>query len=205
MSMPNPHQPTTDEIRQQLEQGDALLIVDVQRDFCPGGSLEVPEGDQVVSVLNRWIDAAQQRGIPIYASRDWHPQNHISFQNRGGPWPVHCVQNTSGVEFHPDLHVPDKTRVGAKGTDENKDAYSAFDTTDLADELRQNDIRRLWIGGLAQDVCVHATVLDACRESFEVNLIENATRAVNVKPGDGERALDEMRQAGANVIEEAKT
>jgi len=188
-----------------LQPGDALLMVDVQTDFCPGGSLEVPEGDAVVPVLNKWIEAAQQEGVPMYASRDWHPENHISFQNRGGPWPVHCVQNTTGAAFHPDLRVPGKVHVVSKGTDPDKDAYSAFDTTDLADELRRSDIRRLWVGGLAQDVCVRATVLDACKEGFEVNLIDNATRAVNVKPGDGERALADMRQAGANIIEEAKT
>src|SRR5437667_258948 len=130
--------------------GDALLIVDVQNDFCPGGALAVREGDQVVPVLNRWIGRAEAQRIPIFASRDWHPPDHISFKARGGPWPPHCVQNTKGAAFHPDLKLPPDTEVISKADDPDKDSYSAFGGTDLATKLRRVGIRRLWIGGLTQ-------------------------------------------------------
>jgi nicotinamidase/pyrazinamidase len=184
-----------------LSQGDALLIVDVQNDFCPGGALEVPNGDRVVPVLNAWIDGAQAGGIPIYASRDWHPANHISFAERGGPWPPHCIQNTQGAAFHPDLHLPQEAAVISKGTDPDRDQYSAFDATGLGKTMREEGIHRVWVGGLAQDVCVRATVLDGAEAGFEIHLIAPATRPVDVNPGDGARAIEAMRAAGA-VIEE---
>lgn len=183
-----------------LREGDALLIVDVQNDFCPGGALEVPEGDAVVPVLNRWIDDAREVGIPIFASRDWHPVDHTSFDRQGGPWPRHCVQDTEGARFHPDLKLPDDAIRVSKATAFDVDAYSAFDGTGLAGYLRQRDIKRLWIGGLAEDVCVRATVKDACSEGFETHLITNATRAVN--PEKSARVRAEMQEAGA-VLEDA--
>lgn len=186
------HAPTS-----QLQTGDALLIVDVQNDFCPGGSLAVEEGDTVVGVLNRWIDAARQQNVPIYASRDWHPAGHVSFTERGGPWPTHCVQETDGAAFHPDLNLPDAATIISKGDDKDRDAYSAFDGTDLAEQLRQRNIRRLWVGGLAQDVCVKATVLDGEHEGFDVHVITDATRPVN--PRSGRKALQEMARAGATL------
>jgi nicotinamidase/pyrazinamidase len=181
--------------------GDALLIVDVQNDFCPGGALAVPDGDAVVPVLNQWIDQANARGIPVFASRDWHPPNHISFKNRGGPWPRHCVRGTSGAAFHPDLRLPPDVEIVSKAEDPDKDSYSAFGGTDLAGRLREANVKTVWIGGLAQDYCVRATALDAIQQGFKVHLITDATRAVNVHPGDGQRALDEIQKAGA-VLEE---
>jgi len=180
-----------------LQRDDALLIVDVQNDFCPGGSLAVPGGDAVVPVLNRWIEAAREAGIPVFASRDWHPVDHISFRDRGGPWPVHCVQDTSGARFHPELALPEDTIRISKGAAFDRDAYSAFDGTGLAAYLRERGVRRLWIGGLAEDVCVLATVKDACAEDFDTHLIADATRAVDPDQSGVVRA--EMREAGAVV------
>src|SRR5262249_31369942 len=139
-------------------------------------------------------------GARIVASRDWHPLGHVSFRDRGGPWPVHCVQDTSGAAFHPGLNLPAETMVLSKGSALDRDNYSPFADTELADTLRRHGVRRVWVGGLAQDVCVRAAVLDALAAGFEVHLIEDATRAVNVNPGDGQRALAEMRARGA-VIE----
>ncbi|MEF8793352.1 nicotinamidase [Thiohalorhabdus sp.] len=187
---------------ERLARGDALLIVDVQNDFCPGGALEVPGGDAVVPVLNRWIEAAREARIPIYASRDWHPENHISFVDRGGPWPPHCIQNTQGAAFHPDLQLPEEAVIISKGTDPGRDQYSAFDDTGLAKRMREQGVQRVWTGGLAQDVCVRASVLDGLGEGFAVHLVQPATRPVDVNPGDGERALADMREAGAIIEEE---
>ncbi len=185
----------------QLAPGDGLLIVDVQNDFCPGGALAVPEGDQIIPVLNEWIGVAEEVGVPIYASRDWHPSEHVSFQPQGGPWPPHCIQRTSGAAFHPSLELPERTVVISKGQYPHRDQYSAFDETGLGDRMRADGVRRLWVGGLAQDVCVRASVIDAAKEGFEVHLIIPATRAVNINPGDGDRALEEMQKAGAHLEE----
>lgn len=184
---------------QRLQSGDALLLVDVQNDFCAGGSLPVPDGDAVVPVLNRWIVAAKETGVPIFASRDWHPVGHCSFRQHGGPWPTHCVQDTEGAAFHPELNLPETAIRVSKGTAFNKDNYSAFDGTGLDEFMRRLNIRRLWIGGLAQDVCVLHTVTDACKAGFEAHLIANATRPVY--PQRSEETLAEMRHAGA-VVEE---
>jgi len=180
-----------------FNQTDALLLVDVQRDFCPGGSLPIPEGDAVVPVLNRWIEAASVAGIRVYASRDWHPAKHISFADRGGPWPVHCVRETPGAAFHQDLALPDDVVVISKAQDEDRDSYSALDGTELAEQLRAAGIKRLWIGGLAEDVCVKATVLDALREGFEVRLIDGGMRPVTEQ--GGREAREAMTSAGAQL------
>jgi nicotinamidase/pyrazinamidase len=184
-----------------MKSGDALVIVDVQNDFCPGGALAVGRGHEIVPILNRWIADAVAARVPVFASRDWHPEDHISFKARGGPWPPHCIQNTSGADFHPDLELPSDARVISKAETSDVDSYSAFGGTDLAERLREEGIQRVWIGGLAQDYCVRATALDAIRAGFEVHLIVNATRAVNVKPDDGKQALEEIRRAGG-ILEE---
>jgi nicotinamidase/pyrazinamidase len=184
-----------------LQPGDALLIVDVQNDFCPGGALPVPEGDAVVPVLNEWIAEAEARGVPVFASRDWHPENHISFNERGGPWPPHCIQGTRGAAFRPDLRLPKNVQIVSKGEDPDKDSYSAFGGTDLAERLRRAGVKNVWIGGLAQDYCVRATALDAINEGFKVHLIADATRAVNVHRHDGQHALEDIQQAGG-ILEE---
>lgn len=175
--------------------GDALLIVDPQVDFCPGGALPVPGGDGVFPAINR-----ASRKLPLaVASRDWHPADHVSFQARGGPWPVHCVAGTPGAEFHRDLDSDRVAHVFSKGTDPGTEAYSAFDGTGLAGWLRDHHVGRLYVAGLATDYCVRASVLDARREGFDVVVLTDGIGAVDVTPGDGDRALTEMRQAGATV------
>nr|VFJ97253.1 MAG: nicotinamidase/pyrazinamidase [Candidatus Kentron sp. H]VFJ97747.1 MAG: nicotinamidase/pyrazinamidase [Candidatus Kentron sp. H]VFK03085.1 MAG: nicotinamidase/pyrazinamidase [Candidatus Kentron sp. H] len=181
-----------------LEPGDALIIVDVQPDFCPGGALPIHEGDRVVPVINRWISAAVAKSIPIYASRDWHPVEHMSFEPYGGPWPAHCVQDTDGARFHPDLALPDATVKVTKGVRFDQDQNSAFDQTGLAGQLRGNGVKRLWVTGLAEDVCVLATALDGRQEGFEVMLIKDATRPVSCE--GCEEALREMREAGVGIV-----
>jgi len=180
-----------------LEPGDALIIVDVQRDFCPGGALPIPDGDAVVPVLNRWISAAENAGIPVFFSRDWHPAGHLSFRERGGQWPGHCLQDTPGAAFHPDLHVPTSAPIVTKGVRFDKDQYSAFDETGLGHALAAARARRVWVGGLAEDVCVRATALDAARQGFETHLVPQGTRPVT--PEGGRAARAELRAAGVHI------
>ena len=182
-------------LEDSLQPGDALLLVDVQNDFCPGGALPIENGDRVVPVLNRWIAAAGARGVPVYASRDWHPAGHISFEERGGPWPPHCLQDTDGAAFHPELALPEGVVKVTKGVRFDQDQNSAFDQTGLAAELRSAGVRRLFVGGLAEDVCVRATALDGLGEGFEVVVIEDATFPVT--PEGGIACRREMREAGA--------
>lgn len=165
-------------VEKPLKVGDAVLAVDVQNDFCPGGALAVPDGDAVVPEINAWLRAAAERNLTVLASRDWHTVDHVSFQAQGGPWPVHCVQSTPGAEFHPALALPKETVLVSKGTAFDRDAYSAFDGTGLTGWLRRKGIKRLWLGGLAEDVCVYHTALDAAREGFEPHLLLAATRPV---------------------------
>ncbi len=180
-----------------LKPGDALIIVDVQNDFCPGGALPIEEGDRVVPVLNEWIAAAVDKALPVYASRDWHPAGHISFDERGGPWPPHCIQDSDGAAFHPDLKLPATTIKVTKGVRFDQDQNSAFDETGLTEQLRRDGIKRVWIGGLARDVCVLATVLDACRVGFDTRVIMDATRPVTTE--GGEDARKQMESAGASL------
>ena len=186
------------EIGESLQRGDALIIVDVQKDFCPGGALPIEEGDTVVPVINRWIAGALERSLPIYASRDWHPVGHISFKESDGPWPPHCLQDSDGARFHADLKLPDSAVKVTKGVRFDKDQNSAFDETGLGEELRRIGIKRLLIGGLAEDVCVLATVLDGVREGFEVVLIADATRPVT--PEAGGIARQKMKDRGVHFV-----
>ncbi|HJR58452.1 MAG TPA: isochorismatase family protein [Vicinamibacterales bacterium] len=179
----------------RLRAGDALMIVDVQRDFCAGGALAIERGDEVVPVLNRWIAAATSAGVPIYASRDWHPLRHPSFREFGGKWPPHCLQDSAGAQFHADLALPPSAIVVTKGVRFDRDQNSAFDGTGLVAELQRSGVTRLWVGGLAQDVCVCATVLDARREGFATIVLTDATMPVT---REGARAAEEeMKRAGA--------
>jgi len=177
----------------------ALIVVDVQNDFCPGGKLAVAHGDEVVAPLNELIDEFLERGDPVYKSRDWHPPETKHFKAYGGTWPPHCVQNTKGAEFHPQLKDDPRIRVISKGLGDT-DCYSAFDETDLAAQLRDEGVKELLVGGLATDYCVKATVLAGLKQGFKVKALENAMRAVNLKPDDGERAIEEMRAAGAEIV-----
>jgi nicotinamidase/pyrazinamidase len=194
----------------QLPSADAaLVVVDVQRDFCPGGRLAVPRGDQVVPVINRWVDAFVQAGRPVAYTQDWHPDDHVSFDRRGGPWPPHCVQGTAGADFHPHLKV--SGTVFRKAFDPDRDAYSGFEAVRvdsrgnlsgdrLPDWLVREGARHLLVVGLATDYCVRATALDALHAGFDVSIDPAACRAVNVHPDDERQALAELRAGGAHLL-----
>jgi nicotinamidase/pyrazinamidase len=178
----------------------ALIVVDVQNDFCPGGALAVANGDEVVLPMNSLIDEFLERGDPVFKSRDWHPPATKHFEAYGGTWPVHCVQNTAGAEFHPQLRDDPRIHIISKGLGDS-DCYSAFDETDLAQQLQSANVDEVLVGGLATDYCVKATVLAALEEGFSVKALKNAMRPVDLNPGDGEKAIEEMRMAGAEVVE----
>lgn len=192
-----------------LAPGDALIVVDVQNDFCPGGALAIQGGDQVVPVLNRWIRWFGAAQLPVVYTQDWHPADHISFAAQDGPWPPHCVQNTEGAQFHPDLLV--EGEIFQKGYKSGQEAYSGFggnlqgeahlaDSPGLAQWLQQQGIKRVFVGGLATDYCVQATVLDALEAGLQAFVIADGSRAVEVQAGDGQKALQAMAAAGAQVI-----
>jgi nicotinamidase/pyrazinamidase len=176
-----------------------LLIVDVQNDFCPGGALGVAGGDEVIEPLNRLAREFLSRGDMVIKSRDWHTPITKHFADYGGSWPVHCVQQTAGAEFHKDLIDDPRVIVLSKGMGD-EDSYSAFDGTDLAERLRAQGVEEVWVGGLATDYCVKNTVLDALRGGFQVKAIADAMRAVNLEPEDGARAIEEMRSRGAEIV-----
>ena len=176
----------------------ALVVVDVQNDFCPGGALPVPEGDTVIPVLNEYVKHFQAAGAPIIFTRDWHPPDHLSFKAQGGPWPPHCIQNTEGAKFHPALLIPVDAEIVSKA-ETRDEAYSFFQGSDLADKLRKR-IHTLFVGGLATDYCVKETVLDALKHKFEVYLLTDASKGVDVKPGDSEKAVQVMVQSGCKPI-----
>ena len=178
----------------------ALIVVDVQNDFCPGGSLAVAQGDEVVAPLNKLMKEFLDRGEPVYKTRDWHPEKTKHFAAYGGTWPVHCVQNTRGAEFHPDLLDDPRITTISKGFDERADGYSGFDGTQLAQLLRDEGVEEIWVGGLATDYCVKQTVFDGLRNGFKVKALADAMRAVNVNPDDGKKAVEQMREAGAEVV-----
>lgn len=179
--------------------GDALVIVDVQNDFLPGGALAVPDGEAVIPPLSRVVAAFARDRLPIFATRDWHPPDHCSFRTQGGPWPAHCVAGTGGAEFPAALALPHDARVISKAQGPGSDAYSGFEGTDLAEQIKALKCMRVFIGGLATDYCVRATALDARRLGIDVFVLRDAVRAVNIHPGDGERALREMIAAGIEL------
>jgi nicotinamidase-related amidase len=181
----------------EIKPDDALIVVDVQNDFLPGGALGVAEGERIFAP----IDALAPRFARVYATRDWHPADHSSYEQYGGPWPVHCVANTHGSAFDPRLSLDDVDVVIDKGTDRETDGYSGFAATTLDRDLREHGVRRVFVCGLATDYCVKATALDAKAAGFDVIVIEDASAAVNVAPGDEQRALDELRTAGIVVAQ----
>ena len=177
----------------------ALIVVDVQNDFCPGGALGVKDGDKVVPPLNEVIRAFNRAKLPIFFTRDWHPPDHISFKSQGGIWPPHCVQGTEGAGFHRGLMIPSSAVIVSKGDKPTVEAYSGFQGTNLERRLRELGIKRIIVGGLATDYCVKESCLDARRSGFEVDVLMDCVRAVNVKQGDGARALEAMKKAGARM------
>jgi len=175
---------------------DGLIVVDVQNDFCPGGALPVPDGDAVIAPINRLIDE-----VPFtVATRDWHPPDHHSFREYGGPWPVHCVRDTDGASLHPKLDAAAIDAIVDVGREPDDEGYSGFEGSDLERILRDAGVDRVHVGGLALDYCVRATALDARRAGFDVVLHRDATRAINVEPGDDERTLEELREAGVEIV-----
>jgi nicotinamidase/pyrazinamidase len=178
----------------------ALLVVDVQRDFCPGGALPVRQGDAIIRPLNGVIQKFETENLPIVFTRDWHPANHISFKAQGGIWPPHCVKNTMGAEFHPDLRIPKTAVIVSKATEPRQEAYSGFEGTDLANILRRSGAEEVLIGGLATDYCVLNTALDAVENGFRATVISDCVRGVNVKRTDSAIAFRKMLSGGVGVI-----
>jgi len=176
----------------------ALVVVDVQNDFCPGGALPVPEGDTVVPMLNEYIKQFEAAGAPIIFTRDWHPPDHLSFKAQGGPWPPHCIQNTEGAKFHPALVIPVDAEIVSKA-ETRDEAYSFFQGSNLAEKLHKR-IQTLFVGGLATDYCVKETVLDGLKHKFEVYLLTDASKGVEVNPGDSEKAVQAMVKRGCKPI-----
>ena len=184
-----------------LSSQDALIIVDPQVDFFPGGALAVPDGDAILPPVNRAIEAFAERGLLVVVTRDWHPVDHCSFATQRGPWPPHCVRGTSGAELHPDLALPPMFTMIHKASGPDRESYSDFDGTGLGDFLRARGVRRIFVGGLALDYCVRATCLDGVDAGFQVVLLTDATRAVNVHGDDGDRALAELVGVGVRPLE----
>jgi nicotinamidase/pyrazinamidase len=188
-----------------MQERDALIIIDVQNDFCPGGALPVTDGDRVVPDLNRYIEKFAREKLPIFATRDWHPEKTIHFKAQGGLWPPHCIQGSKGAEFRADLALPEDAVIVSAGMAPDEEGYSGFDGEDssgvgLAELLRRSNVTRIFVGGLATDYCVKQTVLDGLKRGFAVTLLEDASRGVDLTPGDSQRAIEEMVRAGANAI-----
>jgi len=182
----------------------ALIVVDVQRDFCPGGSLPVKSGNRVVGPINELVSQFEKEGSPVFFTRDWHPADHCSFVSRGGPWPPHCVKGTLGAEFHPELYVPTDAVIISKATKKDREAYSGFQGTQLAEQLRRRGVKDVYVAGLATDYCVKNTVLDALREGFVASVVEDAVAGVNVKPTDSANAFRKMLSEGARRVSAKK-
>lgn len=184
----------------KITEKDALIGVDLQNDFCGGGALAVADGDAVIPVINALIPRFEH----VVFTRDWHPANHCSFSEDpqwvDGSWPVHCVANTEGARFHPQLRIPDRARIESTAANPEAEAYSGFDGTELAEYLRAVGVTRVFVGGLATDYCVKETALDARKEGFDTVLLEDAVRGVDNPPGTAAQAIEEMRHAGVEVI-----
>ena len=181
----------------QPDRESALLLVDLQNDFFPGGALGVAGADSLLLTINAYIKHFSTQGLSIFATRDWHPPDHVSFKEQNGIWPPHCVQGSHGAQFHSQLVMPPGTMVISKGTNPKKDAYSGFDGTSLSDRLEDANIKTLFVLGLATDYCVKQTVLDARKLGFQVIVLEDAMKGVNLQPDDCSKALHEMSAAGA--------
>ncbi len=180
---------------------DALIVVDMQNDFMPNGALPVPNGDKIVPILNEYIKLFNKNGNPVYFTRDWHPKEHLSFKDYGGIWPTHCVMETEGAKFYKDLFIPNDNKfIISKGTSKDFDAYSGFQGTILDDLLKERGIKRVFIGGVATDYCVKNTVLGALNLGYQVFVLEDGIKGVDLNKGDVERAINEMMSKGAVFI-----
>ncbi len=180
---------------------DALIVVDMQKDFMPGGALPVADGDKIVPKMNEYIKLFSEKGNPVYFTRDWHPENHISFKGHGGIWPSHCVQDTEGAKFHDDLLIPsDNKFIISKGDSRDFDAYSGFQGTILNDLLKERGIKRIFVGGLATDYCVKNTMIGGLNLGYQGFLLLDAIKGVNINPDDSEKAIDLMLSKGATAI-----
>ncbi|MBM4123506.1 MAG: nicotinamidase [Nitrospira sp.] len=197
MKSPSKHRVAPEIKTPQPDATSALLVTDIQHDFCPGGALAVPGGDAIVPLVNRYIQFFHQKSCPVIASRDWHPAGHSSFKEQGGPWPTHCVQGSWGARFHPSLALPPGCLIISKATDPKQEAYSAFEGTPLAERLRDLGTDTLYITGIATDYCIKNTVLDACRLGLRVVVLDDAIKGIDALPGDCERAVEAMKKAGA--------
>jgi nicotinamidase/pyrazinamidase len=184
-----------------LEDGNALIVADVQRDFLPGGSLAVPDAESIVAVLNRYLAAWSAARLPTFLSRCWHPSDHCSFRAQGGAWPAHCVAGSAGAEFAPGLEIPSDSVVISKAADAGREVYSAFEGTDLDLRLRRLGTTRVFVGGIATDYCVLNTVRDAIERGYTTFVLSDAVRAVDAHPGDGHAAEEEMARLGAQRID----
>ncbi len=181
-----------------LSHMDALIVVDMQMDFMPGGALPVPDGDKIVDRVNEYVKRFSKIGLPVFFTRDWHPKDHISFKDYGGPWPPHCVQDTEGAMFHSDLYIPsDNKFIISKGTSKDFDAYSGFQGTVLDDLLRERGVRRIFVCGVATDYCVKNTVIGGINLGYQTFLLLDAIKGVDVNKGDSEKAIREMMSKGA--------
>jgi len=183
----------------------ALLIVDLQNDFCPGGALAIPEGDKIIPNINKYIRIFTKAQLPIFASRDWHPVRTKHFKDFGGAWPVHCIQNTRGAAFHLKLKLPKEAILLYKGMDPEKDSYSVFQAEDdsgliFLNLLKIRGIKEIYICGLATDYCVKSSALDALKFGFKVKLLVDGIKGVDLKEGDSQRAIAEMIKKGAKKI-----
>jgi nicotinamidase/pyrazinamidase len=190
-----------------MQSKDALVIVDPQIDFCPGGALPVVDGDKIMPVLNQYIGKLTRAGVPIFATRDWHPEKTSHFNTGGGLWPPHCIQGSKGAQFHPDLKLPLEAIIVSAGMGSDEDGYSGFLGRDdsgarLADLLRQRRVERIFVGGLATDYCVKHTVIDGLKQGFKVVLLADAVRGVNLRPDDSKQAIEEMVRSGAEVAKD---
>jgi len=183
----------------------ALLVVDIQNDFCPGGALGISAGDKIIPVINKYIEIFSKNKLAIFFSRDWHPKKTVHFKKFGGTWPVHCVENTQGASFHPKLKIPKEAIILSKGIDPQEDSYSAFEARDacgqsLGNLLKIFGVEEIYIAGLATDYCVKYSALDALKNGFKVKVLKDAIKGVNIKPADSQEALDEITGVGAKEI-----
>lgn len=183
----------------------ALLVVDVQNDFSPGGALAVPEGDKIIPKTNKYIKLFVKKKLPIFATRDWHPVRTRHFKDFGGTWPAHCIQNSRGAQFHPKLQLPKEAILLYKGMDPAKDAYSAFQAEDarginLTHLLKIMKINELYIGGLATDYCVRFSAREALKSGFKVKILIDAVKGVDLSPDDSDKAIKEIVKLGGKLV-----